>query len=118
MADLIRRLYQDYEQGVDPEWFDGINIACGPFAAALVRILDDSHTPLQIKTFYDMDANEQTTFDQFVAAVQAKATIAEKILMVMSLRSILEIKEVADSMNNSGYDSLEDIRTWFQALVA
>ena len=118
MGDLVRRLYQGYDQMVDPEYYEGINIACGPFAAALVRVLDGAHTPTQIKTFYDMDVDEQNTFDTFVAAVQAKPTLAEKILMVMSLRSILEIKEVAEDMNNSGYDSLEDIRAWFADLVS
>lgn len=116
MGDLVRRLYQGYEPS-DPGYFVGINIACGPFAAVLVRVLDGSHTPAQIKTFYDMDVDEQSQFDQFIAAVQAQTTLAGKILKIMSLRAILQIKEVAEDMNNSGYDSLNDIRTWFQDLV-
>lgn len=118
MGDLIRRLYQGYEEGEDPEWFEGINIAAGPFGAVLIRILDGTHTVAQVETFYDMDVDEQTQFEQFVDVVQAEPTMALKMLKVMSLRSILEIKEVAEDMNASGYDSLNDIRTWFQDLIS
>lgn len=117
MGDLVRRLYQDYEEG-DPEYYPGINIAAGPFGAAMVRILDGTHTTTQIKTFYDMDVDEQAEFDLFVAAVQSEPDLAGRLLKIMSLRSILEIKEVAEDMNASGYNSLQDIRTWFQALIA
>lgn len=117
MADLIRRLYQDYEEGVDPEWFEGINIALGPFAASLVRILDGTHTVTQVQTFYDMDVAEQVQFQQFVDAVQGETSLAARLLKIMSLRAVLQLKEVADDMNNSGYDSMEDIRTWFQAML-
>jgi len=117
MGDLVRRLYQGYEPE-DPGYFEGVNIACGPFAAALIRILDGSHTVAQIEMFYDMDADEQVEFEQFVAAVQAEPQLAGRMLKIMSVRAILEIKEVAEDLNASGYDSLPDIRTWFQTLVS
>ena len=116
MGDLVRRLYQDYESN-DPAYYQGINIACGPFGAALIRILDGTHTVAQVETFYDMDEDERAEFEQFVDAVQGESTMALRMLKVMSLRSILQIKEVANDMSASGYDSLNDIRTWFQALV-
>lgn len=115
MADLIKRLYQVDE--TDPDWHETYNIAAQQFTAALWRVLFGAHTPANIKTFYDMDVDEQVTFDKFIAAVQTQPDTASRMMMIQQVQAILDLKEGADRMNNPAYDTLNDIRTQFTALI-
>ena len=68
-SDLVLRLCQvDEEDGGFP---DDQHIALNDFTGGLYDLLGGYHTPIQMKTFYDMPANQQAQFDEMVALINS-----------------------------------------------
>jgi hypothetical protein len=108
-SDLILRLCQ-----VNPE--DGglphnQHIALNDFTDGLYDILGGYHTPLQMKTFYDMPADQQADLDVLLGKIDSAATIVEKLGRIHRFRSILTKWERREDLNLTGYDTPDDIET-------
>ena len=84
-SSLVLRLCQvDEDDGGVPQ---DQHIALSPFCDGLYDLLGGYHTPLQMKTFYDMPAGEQAQFDVLVGLIDSATGITNKLGRVHRFRS-------------------------------
>lgn len=104
--DLTIRLVQQ-----DPD--ETRNIALNPFVESLYSVLGGWHTVAQVKSFYNMTANDITAFDTLVSKVTSTADLTERMLRLHRIRSILTFWEQGDV---TGYQTADDIETKLGAI--
>ncbi len=86
------------------------HIALNDFVEGLHDILGGYHTTIQMKTFYDMTAEDIVEFDVLVAQIGSVSQLQKKMGRVHRVRSILTKWEKKDDLNVPGYDTVGDIR--------
>lgn len=89
------------------------HIAYDPFFGAMYSLLHGSLTVSQIKSFYDMTADDETELDGWVSAIVVKPTLAEKVLAIDRAVAIICFWQQGDV---PGYQDYNDIRTHLGAL--
>lgn len=99
---LIERLCQIHEEG---EYH--LNIALNPFCEALFSVLGGYHSVDDIKSFYDMTAEDITEMDALVARIIAYPNDYRRDRAVHRVRSILTFWEQGDV---PGYQTVAQIR--------
>jgi len=83
------------------------NIALQQFCAAMFSILGGYHTIADVKTFYEMTAEDAAEFDTLVARVNATPQLVDKIARAHRVEAILNLWE----MRTPGlYDTVDKIR--------
>lgn len=89
----------------------GRNIALNDFVEVLFRVLDGRHSVQDVKVFYNMTPEDASEFDTLVGRVQARSTLADKMLAVHQVRAILTFWERKDDLAAPPYDTVQDIRS-------
>lgn len=113
-SDLILRLCQvDEDEGGFPS---DQHIAINDFVDGLYDLLGGYHSPLQMKTFYDMPANQQAQFDALVALINSAADLPNKLGRIHRFRAILTKWERRHDLSLTGYDTPDDIETQLLAI--
>lgn len=101
------------EPGYDPQTR---HIALNDFTDGLFDILGGYHTDIQMKTFYDMPANQQANFDTLWALITGVAQLQKRIGRIHRFRSILTKYESRQDLNAPSYNSPDDVETHLLAL--
>jgi len=113
-SDLVLRLCQiDEDEGGFP---NDQHIALNDFCDGLFDLLGGYHTTTQMKTFYDMPANQQNQFDALVAQINSAPDLTNKLGRIHRFRAILTKWERKDDLNLPGYDTPDDIEIHLLAL--
>lgn len=107
---LVLRLCQD--DSID----ENLHIALNDFTDGLVDILGGYHTVIQLKTFYDMTAPEQTALDILIGKITSAPDLISRMGRIHRFRSILTKYERKDELNLTGYDTPDDIEIQLLAL--
>lgn len=89
------------------------NIALNPFCEAVFSVLGGYITIAQTKSFYDMTPEDEAELDTLVAQIQAYPQMAQRILAVHRIRSILTFWEQGDV---PGYQTVAEIRSQFNTI--
>lgn len=121
-ADLTLRLCQvDPEDGGlpgsnlnpgDPGYIAGnAHIALNDFVEGLFDVLGGYHTTTNLKTFYNMPANQQNQFDALWAQIASGSTVAKQIGRIHRVRAILTKWERRYDLQLNAYDEPDDIET-------
>lgn len=100
------------EPGYDPAT---AHIALNDFTDGLFDVMGSYHTVLQLKTFYNMPANQQSQLDILIGKLNA-ADLINRLGRVHRFRSILTKWERHEDLNLNGYDTPDDIETQLLAL--
>lgn len=113
-SDLVLRLCQvDEDDGGFPS---DHHIAVRDWAAALTALHGGYHTATQVKTFFDMPANQQAQFDVLWGKIISASTLAAQSGRRERCITILNMWERRDDMNLPGYDTPDDIETHMLAI--
>jgi len=91
------------------------HIAYTPFTDGIKDVLGGYHTLLNLKTFYNMPADQQTDMDTLWGKINSAADIATKLGRIHRFESILSKWENDDIVIN-GYDTPDDIQTQLLAI--
>ena len=113
-SDLVLRLCQVNED--DGGFPSDQHIALNDFTDGLFDLLGGYHTPLQMKTFYDMPANQQAQFDILVGKVTSANQLVDRLGRIHRFRSILTKWERKEDLSLTGYDTPDDIETQLLAI--
>lgn len=106
-SDLVLRLCQvPPEDGGLP---DDQHIALNDFTDALFSIIGGYHTTIQVKTFYNMPANQQAQFDALWGMIDSAPNLTKKLGRVHRFRAILDFWERRDDLSLTAYDTPDDI---------
>jgi hypothetical protein len=101
------------EPGYDPQT---THIALNDFTDGLFDLMGGYHTDVQMKTFYNMPANQQAQLDVLVGKINSAPNLTKLLGRVHRFRSILTKWERRSDLNLTGYDSPDDIETQLMAL--
>lgn len=89
----------------------------GPeFVDALYSVLGGYHTVAQVKTFYDMPANQGSQFDALIGKIESAPNLAKQLGRIERFRAILDFWERHEDLNITSYDTPDDIETQLLAL--
>jgi len=113
-SDLVLRLCQvDEDEG---GFASHQHIALHDFVSAMISVIGGYHTGAQLKTFYDMPANQQAQFDALWSRITSAPNLSKQLARIRRFESVLHFWERRDDLNINAYDTPDDIETQLLAI--